>query len=134
MTITRYKSETIIPTTLEEAKAIAINTLNEKIDAAYKNYLAQYPEIEQASFTQKATEAFKVVKDNTLDLSETPYLTMLTGGENKELRNALATAISEKVKFITGLETFAVSKRDEIKAAKSIEAVEKIDITIPSLG
>ncbi|KGT36604.1 hypothetical protein KU70_04560 [Campylobacter fetus] len=134
MTITRYKSETIIPTTLEEAKAIAINTLNEKIDAAYKNYLAQYPEIEQASFTQKATEAFRVVKDNTLDLSETPYLTMLTGGENKELRNALATAISEKVKFITGLETFAVSKRDEIKAAKSIEAVEKIDITIPSLG
>ncbi|TWO22630.1 hypothetical protein YZ82_01560 [Campylobacter hyointestinalis] len=134
MTITKYKSKTIIPTTLEEAKSIAINTLNEKIDAIYTNYLTQYPEIEQASFTQKATEAFKVAKDSTLDLSETPYLTMLTGGENKELRNALATAVNEKVKFITNLEIFAVSKRDEIKAAKSIEVVEKIDTTIPSVG
>lgn len=134
MTITRYKVKAVIPTTLEEAKSLAIKTLNEKVDDTYKNYLVQYPEIEQTSFTQKATEAFKVVKDSTLDLSETPYLTMLTGGESKELRNALATAVTEKVKFVTSLETFAVSKRDEIKAANSIEAVEKIDITIPSLG
>lgn len=134
MTITRYKAETIISNTVEEAKEVAIKTLNVNVDKVYKSYLIQYPELEQSSFTQKANEAFKVIKDSTLDLSETPYLSMLTGGESKELRNALAAAVNEKIRFITSLETFAVSKRDEIKAAASIEAVEKIDLSVPTLG
>ena len=134
MIITRYKAKTSSVDTLEGIKLRAIESLNNNVDKIYKEYLTQYPELEQDSFSQKATEAFKVIKNTSLDLSETPYLAMLTGGESIELRNALATAVNEKVKFVTSLETFAVSKRDEIKAADSIEAVEKIDITVPSLG
>ena len=110
-----------------------IEMLNKNVDAAYKQYLSQYPELEQASFTQKAQEAFRVVRNEDIDLSETPYLSSLTN-DDKNLRNELAKAVNEKVKFITNLEAWTVKVRDSIKGAETADDVEKIDISIPSMS
>ena len=112
-------------------KEVKIKVLNEAMDAVYKAYLAKYPEIEQQSFTQKAQEAFKVVADSEVALSDTPYLANLVNND-KAKRDELAINVNAKVVYITALEAFGVTKRDEIKAATSIANLNKISTELPN--
>uniref|UniRef100_UPI0013D3CFAB hypothetical protein n=1 Tax=Campylobacter fetus TaxID=196 RepID=UPI0013D3CFAB len=112
-------------------KEVKIKVLNEAMDAVYKAYLAKYPEIEQQSFTQKAQEAFKVVVNNEVALSDTPYLANLVNND-KAKRDELAIKVNAKAVYITALEAFGVAKRDEIKAATSIANLNKISTELPN--
>lgn len=117
---------------LDGWKNAYIKAFNEVANKAYSEYLANYPELEQSTFSQKANEAFKVMENENTPLSDTPFLANLAG-KNLQARNALAKAVNEKVVYITGLESFCVLKRDEIKAAQSLEALRNIVIDLSDL-
>lgn len=121
-----------VPTNLDEAKQAYIKAFNEVANKAYSEYLSNYPDLEQSTFSQKANEAFKVMENENTPLSETPFLANLAG-KNLQARNALAKAVNEKVVYITGLESFCVLKRDEIKAAKSLDELRNITIDLSDL-
>ena len=113
---------------LEDAIALKIKSLNEKVNEQYKAYLSKYPEIEIESFKNKANESALVIADNNIALSQTPYLTKLTGNTTIEARNSLAFAVDVKIQETAQLESYAVTKREEIKACKNIEDLELIEL------
>lgn len=117
---------------LDEWKEHYIGAFNQYANEVYFAYLQKYPELEQSTFTQKANEAFKVMENENTPLSQTPFLSHLSG-KTLEARNALAHAVNEKVVYITGLETFCVLKRDEIKAAGSLDELRNIVIDLSDL-
>lgn len=118
---------------LDGWKSAYIKSFNLYANKAYKKYLEQYPDLEQSSFTQKAQEAFKVIENENIELSETPYLSNLVN-KNKSARNELAKAVNQKVVYITSFEQFCVAKRDSIKACKTIEEVKSIVIDLSDMS
>jgi len=112
---------------LDAVKAYKITLIKEKFDKAYRNYISKYPEVEVASFKDKATEAAKVIKDPDTTLEDTPYLSALTDYD-KDKRNALAKIIDKKIKEVATLEKYASEKRDEIKACNTLEELERVVI------
>ena len=119
--------EPIVPTlTLEELKSQKIAELNNKVNEQYMTYLSKYPEIEIESFKDKAKETALVMADNNIALSQTPYLTKLTGNTTIEARNSLAFAIDVKIQETAQIESYAVSTRDLIKACETAEEIEAI--------
>lgn len=117
---------------LEAVKSTYIKAFNEVANKAYSEYLSNYPDLEQSTFSQKANEAFKVMENEDTPLSDTPFLANLAG-KNLQARNALAKAVNEKVAYITGLESFCVLKRDEIKAASNLDELRNIVIDLSDL-
>ncbi len=115
--------------TLEDLKTSKINALNAYFNEQYKFYLAQYPEIEQDSFKDKAKESALVIDDAAVPLSSTYYLTKLakadlamlgnttpTEAEITTVRNEIAVAVDAKADFVSKTERQAVYLRDAIKA------------------
>ena len=112
--------------TFEELKELKILELNSKVNEQYSAYLSKYPEIEIESFKEKARETALVIADNSIALSQTPYLTKLTGNTTIEARNSLAFAIDMKIQETAQIESYAVSTRDLIKACETEEELEVI--------
>ena len=117
---------------IDEWKEHYIKAFNQHANDAYFNYLQKYPELEQSTFTQKANEAFKVIANENIDLTDTPFLSSLVKND-KEKRNQLARDVQNKVLYITTLESFCVEKRDAIKACNSIEELKNITLDLSDL-
>lgn len=113
-------------------KTVYIKVFNEVANKAYKEYLSNYPELEQSTFSQKANEAFRVMANQDLELTDTPFLSSLVKND-KEKRNQLARDVQNKVLYITTLESFCVEKRDAIKACNSIEEIKNITLDLSDL-
>lgn len=116
--------------TFDELKAEKLNNLKIKTDKLYQEYLLKYPDVEVASFQNKASESALVMSDNNIALSLTPYLSALTGNTTIENRNALAFAVNAKVIEMVLLESNAVTLRDAIKKATTMEELETIRVQI----
>lgn len=119
--------EPIVPTlTLEQLKSQKISELNAQMNMQYKEYLSKYPEIEIESFKEKARETALVIADNSIPLSQTPYLTKLTQNTTIEERNSLAFAIDVKIQETAQIESYSANVRDLIKSCETVEEIEAI--------
>lgn len=111
----------------EEAKALKLTALNDKVNSIFNAYVSKYPEVEVQSFTKKAQESASVLADNTTPMSLTPYLAALTNNDSVA-RNLLAEAVNAKVLENAQLEAWAVVTRDAIKACTTQEELDAISI------
>lgn len=91
-----------------------LKLLNDYVDIIYTKYISKYPEVERSTFHQKAIEAKKVIEDNEIPMSETPYLAELTYGDSEE-RLRLAKSIMKKVSYVAKLERYSFIYRKFLK-------------------
>ena len=91
-----------------------LKLLNDYVDIIYAKYVSKYPEVERSTFHQKSIEAKKVIEDNEIPMSETPYLAELTYGDLKE-RLRLAKSIMKKVSYMAKLEKYSIIYRKVLK-------------------
>ncbi|BAF69595.1 hypothetical protein [Nitratiruptor sp. SB155-2] len=112
---------------VEAVRAWKLSKAKKAIDAKYKAYIEKYPEVEVASFKDKAKEAALVKKDPNTPLEDTPYLTALAGG-SIDARNALADAVNAKVLEAAQLEAEGVALRDKIKNATTLDELLAIGV------
>ena len=112
---------------LEVVKNWKLQQLKEKINQKYKAYIEKYPEVEIASFKDKAKEAMLIKKDPNIPLEDTPYLSALANN-NLEIRNQLAKAVLAKINEAAQLEAYGVQMREKIKNSQTLEELLNLGI------
>jgi len=117
------KSKNII----ECMKLYLIEKIKNKVNQKYKTYLEKYPEVEIASFKDKAKEAMLIKKGPNIPLEDTPYLSALANN-NLKVRNQLAEAVLAKINEAAQLEAYGVQMRDKIKNSQTLEELLNLGI------
>jgi len=114
----------VIP--LAEQKKAKIKALQEKYQAEYDAYLAQYPKSEIATFEDKKKEAIAYNLDNT---TPTPIIDSILAGYGSNItKDDYVASILAKVNYLAQREGAMVAKRDAIKACTTQAELDAIVI------
>ncbi len=116
----------ILPPTFKMNKYNKIKELQDKFQARYDAYLAQYPQAEVASFNDKQSEAVAYTIDNKAD---TPIIDgIISGMKTKVTKADFVAAILAKVKILSQQEGAMIETRSAIKACTTQAELDKIII------
>jgi len=114
------------PPTLNEQKQVKIKALQDKYQAEYDNYLAQYPQSEIATFDDKKNEALAYNLDDT---AATPIIDSILAGYGGTITKAnYVASILAKVQYLAQQEGAMVKVRDAIKACTTQAELDAIVI------
>jgi len=100
------------PPTLAENKTTKIKALQDKYQATYDTYLAQYPQSEIATFDDKKREALAYNLDPTV---ATPIIDSIVAGWGGTKADYM-TSVLAKITYLATQEGAMVKVRDAIKA------------------
>jgi len=112
--------------TLEEQKQTKIKQLQDKYQAEYNAYLAQYPQSEVATFDDKKSEALAYNLDNT---TPTPIIDSIVAGYGDTItKEDYIQSVLDKVHYLAQKEGAMVKVRDRIKACTTQAELDAIVI------
>jgi len=110
--------------TLDENKQAKIKHLQDKYQAQYDAYLAQYPQSEIATFDDKKREALAYNSDNTVATPIIDAIVLNWGGTKVDYM----TSVLAKITYLAGQEGAMVKVRDAIKACTTQAELDLIII------
>ena len=120
----------IIPPTFEEASEAKLREINAACNAAMKEYVKDYPELEINTFDEQLKEANAYTADNT---AETPILTIIARKREITIDDLVQRVLAKADEF-KAASASAIGQRqalnDQLMTATTVEEVEAIEVNI----
>lgn len=119
----------VMDKTFEELQIIKCKELNYNSDMMKMDLQEKYSSIEKESFEEKREEAKGYIQSD--GCAPTLYIdTLLKDPFDLQEKESFINSIWENIKTLGKIERITKEKREQIKACKTIEDLESIDITI----
>lgn len=115
---------------MDEAKVAKLAEINSACNAAMKEYVKDYPDLEIDTFDEQLKEAMAYSADNT---AETPVLTIISEKRGLTLSELVQRVLAKADEFKTAAAS-AVGQRqalnDRLQLATTVEEVQAIEVNI----
>lgn len=120
----------VIPPTFDEAKTAKLLEINSACDAAMKEYVKDYPDLEIDTFDEQLKEANAYTVDNS---AATPVLTIISEKRGLTLAEIVQRVLAKAEEFKVAAAS-AVGQRqalnDRLQLATTVEEVQAIEVNI----
>ena len=120
----------VIPPTFDDAKAAKLVEINYACDAAMKEYVKDYPNLEIDTFDEQLKEANAYTADNS---AATPVLTIISEKRGLTLSELVQRVLAKAEEFKVAAAS-AVGQRqalnDRLQLATTVEEVQAIEVNI----